>query len=188
MAHNPGVSAAASGSNRRERMVRKARLLLCMAVLFLLQTALVHRFESGPVRVDLLMLAAAFLALEADYAPALWGALALGLLRDLGSCGRLGASALVLVPASAALLFVRARLVRDSFWTDLALTFAYLLVCGAAYSLGTALVAPAVPLRAMLLGAAARAAFTTALSPLVFGALTRLGVVAPSAEAGRGST
>jgi rod shape-determining protein MreD len=158
-------------------MIRKGRLVLCVAVLFLLQVTVVHRFTHAFLRPDLLFLAAAFLALEADFTGALWSAFALGLLRDLGSGGRIGASAIVLVAASAVLVTVRRRLMRESFWPDMVLTFAYVLACGVVSALAVWALSEAGQLRELLARAAGQAAFTTALSPLVFVAFSKLGLV-----------
>lgn len=158
-------------------MVRKVRLVLCVAVLFLLQATVVHRFSVGPFRPDLLYLAAVFLALEADYPGALWGAFGIGLLSDLGSCGRLGAGPLLLVPASALLVVLRRYLMRESAWTDLVLTFAYVLAVGLVSAAFVAAFTPGGRIGELTLRALGQAVFTTALSPLVFAALTAVGVV-----------
>ena len=155
-------------------MMRKMRFILCVAVLFLLQVTVVPRFSYPPCGgPDLLLLAAAFLALEADFATALWGAFTLGLLKDLGSAAPLGVGPLLLVPTCAALNLLKDHLVRESAWTDLALTFAYVLACGMVHALAMAAFTAggAAQLVPRALG---QAAFTTALSPLVFLALTKL--------------
>jgi rod shape-determining protein MreD len=158
-------------------MVRKVRLVLCVAALFLLQATVVHRFSVGALRPDLLYLGASFLALEADFTGALWGAFGIGLLSDLGSCGRLGASTLLLVPASALLAVLRRHLMRDSAWTDLVLTFAYVLAVGLVSAAFVAAFTPGGRIAQLALRALGQAAFTAALSPLVFAALTAVGVV-----------
>ena len=162
-------------------MVRKVRFILCVAVLFLLQVTVVHRFTHRFLRPDLLCLAVIFLALEANFASALWGAFALGLLRDLGSCGRIGAGALLFLPPTAALLIVRDRLVRESPWTDLALTFAYVLACGLLSALTVSAFTSGGHLGQLTARAFGQAAFTTALSPLFFVAFANLGLVDRSA-------
>ncbi len=160
-------------------MIRKARFILCAAVLYLLQVAVVPRFSYGPLRPDLLAAAAVFLGLEADRAPVLWGAFALGLLHDLGSAGPFGLGPLLLVPVVYGLWRAKAQLVRDSALLDLGLTFAAVLAWGTARVLvGVALTAGT--LRALLPAALGQAAFTAALSPLLFLALARAGVVGPS--------
>jgi len=158
-------------------MIRKGRLALCVAVLFLLQVTVAHRFAHGALRADLLSLAAAFLALEADFEGALWGAFVLGFARDLGSCGRLGAGALTLVPLSAALALLKDRLVRESAWTDLALTFTYVMACGLAGAVGAWAFTTGGRLSELLPGAFGQAVFSAALSPLLFAALTAVGLV-----------
>jgi rod shape-determining protein MreD len=158
-------------------MVRKVRLVLCIGVLFLLQAAVVHRFSYHSLRPDLLLIASAYLALEADYRGALWSGFAIGLLRDLGSTGRLGAGALLLVPACAALALLREHLVRESFLTDLVLAGLFLL----AFSTGEAALDLAfvrgAGLRLLLAQALGQTAFSIALVPLVFAAMGGAGVV-----------
>jgi len=159
-------------------MIRTMRLTAALLVLYLLQTAFVHRFTHDFLRPDLLYLAAIFLALEADWKGALWGGFAVGLLRDLGSGGRIGASALLFVAAAGALLSVRGHLVRERPWTDLLLTFAAVLACGTAAALARAAVTPGPQCVELLKRALGQAAFTTAMAPLVFVALHRAGIVA----------
>jgi rod shape-determining protein MreD len=165
-------------------MVRKVRLALCVAVLFLLQAALVPRFSYGVLRPDLLVLVAAFLALEADYRGALWSVFAIGLLRDLGSIGRLGGSGLLLVPACAGLVLLREHLVRESFLTDLVLAGLFVL----AFSVGEAalsdLFVSGAGLRVLLTQALGQAAFTAALAPLLFAAFEGVGIVDRSSAPG----
>ncbi len=167
-------------------MVRKLRLVFCIGVLFLLQASVVHRFSYRYLRPDLLLIAAAYLALEADYAGALWCGFAIGLLRDLGSSGRLGLSALLLVPACAVLVLLREHLVRETFLTDLALAGLFILV----FSLGEA-AADFVFLRGsgagvLLAQAFGQTAFSIALTPLLFVVLGGFGVVDRSESAGAG--
>jgi len=158
-------------------MIRKGRLIICVAVLFLLQATLVHRFSQRFLRLDLLYVVVAYLALEADFKGALWGAFLVGMLRDLGSCGRLGASALLFVLATWATLWLRSYLVRESIWTDLALVFAYVLLCELAYGLGTAALTPGAQAADLLPRALGQAVFTTAVSPLLFAAFIKARVV-----------
>jgi rod shape-determining protein MreD len=157
--------------------MRKLRFAVCALVLFVVQTAIVHRFTHRFLRPDLLYAMAAFLALEADFRSALWGGFALGMLRDLGASGRLGGSALLIVLATAGLLFLRDRLLRESFVTDLVLTFAYVLVCGTAHAFATALLAPGHQSAELIQRAFGQAMFTTAVSPLLFASFTKAGLV-----------
>jgi rod shape-determining protein MreD len=174
------------GHNRRRSlhaavaMVSKLRLTACALALFLLQAAVVHRFSHRLLRPDLIYLAAAFLALEASWTGALGGAFALGLLRDLGSAGRLGTGALVLLVATAGMLLLRDRLVRESAWTDLLLAFAYVLACGLMSALATAASTPAADGPTLVAAALGQAAFTAALSPFLFAGLARAGLVRPA--------
>ncbi|MCK4283165.1 MAG: rod shape-determining protein MreD [Candidatus Brocadiae bacterium] len=160
-------------------MVRKVRFTICAAVLFVLQVTFVHRFSHRFLRPDLLYLLVIFLALEARFEGALWGAFLLGLLRDLGSCGRLGTSALLFVPATWGLLLLREHLLRESAWMDLILTFAYVLGCELVYALGVAAFAPGVQLAELMPLALGQAIFTTALGPLSFAGFARIGIVEP---------
>jgi rod shape-determining protein MreD len=158
-------------------MIRKMRFSLCVAVLFLLQATLVHRFTHRFLRPDLLYLAVIFLGLEARFSGAVGGAFAVGVLRDLGSCGRLGAGPLLLVPATALLVAARDRLVRESVLTDVALTFAFVLGCGLVSALGTWIASRGGALEELLWRAFGQAAFTTVLSPLLFAAFLKAGLV-----------
>ncbi len=159
-------------------MIRKGRLAACIAVLVLLQLSVAPRFSYRFLRPDLLLLAAAFVALEADFAAAVWAAFVLGLLRDLGSAGPVGAGPLLMVPAAAGLNALKQQLVRDSLWTDLGLTGAYVAVVGLLYGTGTALLT-AGRLSELVRAALGQAAFTTALAPLLFPLLDRTGIIRP---------
>jgi len=158
-------------------MIRRTRFALCAAILFLVQTTVAHRFSHEFLRCDLLCVAAMYLALEAEFADAMWGGFALGMLRDLGSSGQVGASALVFVLATTGVLFLRGHLLRDSFLTDLVLTFAYALWCGTVMALGTGLLTPGAQVGALLQRGFGQAAFTTAVSPLLYLLFARVGLV-----------
>ena len=137
-------------------MIRRFRFVLLAAALFLIQTALVHRFTHRFLRPDVLCVAAVYLALEAHFRDALWGGFVL---------------------ATGGLLFLRDRLMRDSFLTDLILTFAYVLFCGVVHALATAAVTTGPQSAALLERAFGQAAFTTAVGPLFFATFAKLGVV-----------
>jgi rod shape-determining protein MreD len=166
-------------------MVRRLRLIGCTAGLFLAQASVAHRFSYGVLRPDLLLIATAYLALEADYRAALWCGFGIGLLRDLGSAGPLGLSSLLLVPACAALVLLREHLMRDSFLTDFVLAGLFIL----AFSTGEAMLdlvfIRGAGLRLLTGQALGQTAFSLALAPLLFAALGGLGVVDRSAAAGR---
>lgn len=164
-------------------MIRKVRFALCVAVLFLLQVTVMHRFTYGILRPDLLYLAVIFLALEADFAGAVVGAFAIGLLRDLGSSGSLGASAVLFLPASAALVLIRGHLLRESFLTDMVLTFFYVLACDLASALGVGAFTTGGRIAELAPLAFGQALFTAALSPLVFAAFARMRLVDRSSGA-----
>ncbi len=157
-------------------MLRKGRFALCVVALYLLQATVMHRFSYRFLRPDLLLAAAAFLTLDGDLRTALWGVFIVGLLRDFGSAGALGAAPLAMVPVTALLWHLKTRLVRESPWTDLLLTFAYTLAVGLLWAGGTAAVTRArlsdlVPL------AAGQALFTTALAPFLFALCSGVGIV-----------
>lgn len=158
-------------------MIRKSRLVLCIAVLFLLQAAVVHRFSYHFLQPDLLLLAAAYLALEADFRGALWSAFAIGLLRDLGSSGRMGGSALLLVPVCAALVVLREHLMRESFLTDLALAVLFVLTFSIGEAVLSFLFVPGAGLHELLVQALGRAVFSAALTPMLYAAFGALGLV-----------
>lgn len=158
-------------------MVRKGRLILTVALLFLVQATVVHRFSYDLLRPNLLYALAAFLALEGSWRAALGGAFALGMLMDLGSAGRLGASALAMVLAAAGLFALRERLVRERAWTDIVLVFLFTLVCGLARGGAVWLCASGGSAGALGARALGQAAFTAALSPLLFAAFAEIGIV-----------
>ena len=158
-------------------MIRKLRLTACVAALLLLQTTVVHRFSYGFVRFDLLSLLVAFLALEASPKATVWSALAIGLLRDLTSCGRVGTSALLFVAGACGLLFLRERVIRQHIGTDLLLVFAFVLFCSAAWAAGEAALAGGPQLGPLLRRALGTAAFTALLSPFFFPLFEKAGFV-----------
>ncbi len=161
-------------------MLRKTRFILCTAVLLIVQVTVVQRFTYRSLRPDLLVLAAAFLSLEAGYKSALWCPFIIGVVRDLGAAGPLGLSPLLLVPASAGLHLLKEHLVRESAWTDLLLTFGYALACALGWAVLTAAFTQGTiaELAPRSLG---QATFTAALSPLFFLAFARLRIVQPHA-------
>jgi len=136
-----------------------------------------HRFAYRHVGFDLLYLLSAFLALEAGARGALGGALAIGVLRDLGSCGRLGASGVILVLATAGMLSLRDRVYRETVVMDLLLIFVFLLFCGAAEAAGVALGAAGADKKVLLGRALGQALLTTALSPPFFFLFERAGLI-----------
>ncbi len=163
-------------------MVNRIRLTLCAAALFLLQTTVLPRFSYGPLRPDVLMVLVAYLALEADPAGALWGAFLLGLLRDMGSGMHPGASALVFLPATAAVLHLRGFFLRDSFLTDFSLAAAYAVFVGTFTAVATAVFVRSPAPAHLLLRGLGQAAFTTAVSPLLFWAFAHAGIVDTSSR------
>lgn len=162
-------------------MIDRIRLTLCVAAVLLLQICIVHRFTHGALRPDLLYLVVIYLAFTARRNGALAAAFGIGLLRDLCSVGIVGLSPLLFLPATGVVLVLRDRLLRDNLWTDFLLTFGCVLCCGLAAALVTAFLTPGADAPPLLLRALGQAAFTTALSPLVYGVLGKLGVVDESA-------
>ncbi len=162
--------------DRLNQMIRKVRLALCIAALFLIQVTLAHRLSYRFLRPDLLLLCAAYLALESDFRGALWAALILGLLRDLGSAGPIGASALLMVPAAAGLNSLKEHLVRKSAVMDALLALLYFLSVGVLYAMGTVLTTSGA-LPRLMLGALGQAVYTAALSPLLFAGFDQIGLV-----------
>lgn len=123
------------------------------------------------MRPDLLLLVAAFFALETDFKAALVGAFVLGALRDLGSGGPLGVSSLLLCPVVAGAVMLRES-IRGSWGVRLAIA-ALLIV---SFSLGEnalLLLTGAPSLRFLLRQAAGQSVFTLALVPLLFPVLKR---------------
>jgi rod shape-determining protein MreD len=158
-------------------MVRRTRVVACATILFLLQASVAHRFSYGPLRPDLVALLVVYLGLEADIAPALLGAFALGILRDLGSLTPVGLSSLIYLPATAVLLAVRERIFREHALVDMIFAFCFVWGCGTVHALGVAVFLPAARTGALLARALGQATFTAALSPLFFVACTAAGIV-----------
>ena len=158
-------------------MLRKGRLLICVIVLFLLQACVSHRLSHNYLRFDFIYLLAAFLALEADFRPALWWALGLGLLRDLASTGRLGVSAAVLVPATAGVLLVRNRIYRENVIMDVLLVFLFVLLCSGAEALALTIALPGAEFVRLMGRAMGQAAYTSALAPVCFLFFERIGLI-----------
>ena len=164
-------------STTRKSITRKVRFAVCALVMVLLQVSVTYRFSYGILRLDLLFLLAAFMALEADLGAALWSALAIGLLRDLASAGRLGGSALILVPAAAGLFAVRDRMWRETALVDMVLVFGFALFCGVLEGTAVAIAGEAARWGTMLAHAFGQAAVTAALCPLFFALFRRAGLV-----------
>ena len=146
-------------------------------MLFLVQVAIAHRFRYRLVSFDLLYILAAYLALEASRKGALWGALGIGILRDLASCGRLGGSAVILVVGTAGILSMRDRVYRETVAMDLLLVFAFLLFCGFS-EVALVVLAASDADKGVLAGRAlGQALLTTALTPLFFLLYERIGLI-----------
>jgi rod shape-determining protein MreD len=139
-----------------------------MLLLLVLQAAVMHRFSTGIWRLDLPLMLAAYMALEAASGPALVCGVLIGLLRDLASQNRLGVSVLVIVPATAAVLLVRDKVYRQHVVTHIVFAFLFVFLCGMLEAAGTwALVRPA-HLGVFLKGALGRAVLTSVFAPVGF--------------------
>jgi len=158
-------------------MLRRARVAACVLVLLLLQVGVMHRFSHGWLRLDLLMLLAAYLALEGPPKGALVSALVLGLLRDFASAGRPGASAVVMVLGVLGVLLLRDKVYRHHALMQALYAFGFILFCGLLQALGTFALVRGAALRVLLPGALGQALLTSALSPLMFLVFEHLGLV-----------
>jgi len=163
-------------------MLSWRRFSLVLLVLFLLQTAFVCRYTFGVFRVDLLCLLAVFIALEADYAPALTAAFVIGLTRDLGSGGPVGMGPLTLVPVAAGIVVLRKFLLRDSFATDMVLAGAGVLAVGLVGAVMTTLFTPAARLGPLAARAFGQATLSLVVWPLLYLALNACKLVGESLE------
>lgn len=162
--HSRGAKEAAT----KVVTIRKDKLILCAALMFVLQVTISHRLSYRALRFDLLYLLVAFLALEATPSGALWSALGLGLLRDLGSSGRLGSSAVLMVLGAAGLLDLRGRLFRETALANMLLVFVFVLFCGVVDA-GVVAIAERYAQWGTLLGRAmGQALLTAAICPVLF--------------------
>jgi len=157
--------------------IRPVRFILCATVVFLLQVSVAHRFSYGMLRLDLLYLLCAFLALQVTARGALWSALLLGVLRDLASSGRLGASALVMVLVTSGLLGLRDYFYRDRIVINVVLVLLFVLFCGAGEAAVVALADHAARWGYLLRCALGQAVLTALLSPVLFFFLDLVGLV-----------
>jgi rod shape-determining protein MreD len=164
-------------------MVRKVRLAICVLTLFVCQTAIVQRFSVHHIRPDLLLLLAAYVGLEADYRHALPATFLVGLIRDLGTCGRIGASPLLLVPLCAGLIATRDHVLRESFWTDLVLATIFYCAFSVGEALLNILLISQASVRTLAVQGAGQTALTAALTPLLFAMLASIGITRPSPDA-----
>ena len=158
--------------------MRKFRFILLAFAVSVLQQSLMHRFSYGYLGIDLIGLLAAFAALSTTAGSALWAGLFLGLLRDLGSIGRLGASALSILPAVMLVRALKERFHRRNLISDITLTFLFLLCSGILYRLGLAVAASGGPIYSSWLGyALGNAALTVLLVPPFFALFRISGVI-----------
>jgi len=151
--------------------------VVCALALLLIQVAVAHRLSYGILRFDLLYLLAAYMALEASPRGALGSALFIGLLRDMGSTGPVGAGAVVVVLGVGATLWLRGRVYREMVLTDVVLVFLFVLLCGGLEATGLALLYASAQWGALMGCAFGQAVLTAALCPLMFAAYRRAGVL-----------
>jgi len=145
--------------------------------MFLLQATVAHRFSYGILRFDLLYLLAAYVALEANPRGALVSALLIGLLRDMGSTGAMGANALIMALAAWGLTAVRSHVARELILADAMLVFLFALFCGGVEAGGIALFNGSAQWGSLMGQAFGQAALTAVLCPLLFAAYRRIGLV-----------
>lgn len=144
---------------------------------FTLQQSLMHRFSAGHIGFDLIALLAAFVALAATAKSALWAGLFLGMLRDFGSTGRLGASALAILPAVMLVWALKERFHRATLVSDVTLTFLFILCFGFLHAAGMLVFSSRGVSAAYLNHAAGRAAFTCLLAPPFFALFRLAGII-----------
>jgi len=154
--------------------MRLLRWLLLALGACLLQSVVAPRYLPGPFRPELLLLMAAFVAMRGPDDEALPVCWLLGLLRDVLSCGPLGAYALMYLLIGLLLPRLRASLNPRSLVTHGLLGFAACLVVETLY-----LVADSVRLGIAPPAAAAGALFITSLAtgcltPISFHVLERM--------------
>jgi len=150
-------------------------VLAALAVSFL-QQVLAHRYGLGYARLDLIALFGAFIAISAPASAALWSGLFLGVLRDMSSIGRLGTSALSIIPAVLLVAALKERLYRRSFILDIAFAFLFMLCFGAVYATGMVIFSTGVTYR-FFYYAVVQSAYTAILVPPFFGLFRLAGIV-----------
>lgn len=158
-------------------VIRKGRLIACAAVCFLIQVTILHRLTYGILSVDLICILAVFLALEASESGALWSALGLGLLRDMGTSGRIGGSSVLLVLGAAGLVRVRDRIFRETPLPDMLLAFLFALFCGGGHAMAAVLAERYADWQALLSQAFGQAVVTAALYPFIALICDRIGLL-----------
>ena len=158
-------------------MIRRFRFGICLLGVYLLQVCLAPRFSYGVLRIDLLMLLAAFLALEAGFTGAVAGVFVVGLVRDLGAGGHLGGSALLFLLTVPPLLVLREYLLRENPLTDWILTAGWLAVTAVLIALTKALFTPGPQAGPLLTATAGQALMTALVAPLVFVLLHRTRII-----------
>lgn len=107
--------------------IRKTRLAIIALTMMIFQVSIINRFALDWGKPDLLCLLGAFLVLYGPIPDLMWGLLAIGLLRDFGSGGQFGMSALAMLPAGAVTLCFRDRFYRGGSM-DVVLCFLFMVV------------------------------------------------------------
>ncbi len=131
-----------------DNVIRKVRLVSVALVLFLVQAAVINRFSVAWGKPALLCLLAAFLSLYAPMPDLMWGVLGLGILRDCGTGGEFGISALAVLPATAVVISLRGRFFRGGAM-DVALALIFMLVFSLVEATGVILFAGVSPIWAL---------------------------------------
>ncbi len=143
----------------------------------IVQQSLMHRFSHGYISFDLIALTAAFVAFHMTGKGGLWAVLFLGVLRDLGSTGRLGAGALCFLPAVLLMWALKERFFRRTMVSGISFAFLFMLASGALYAAGMIAFSPAGASYRYLYHAAASATFTAILVPLFFVCFRLAGII-----------
>ncbi len=156
--------------------IRILRLIAAAFAVSVLQQSLMHRYSYGYISFDLIALLAAFLSINVTDRNTLWAVTGLGLLRDLGSAGRLGLSAISFLPALLLVWALKERFDRTTMVSELSLSFLFLLCAGMVYASGTLLLTPGITL-SFFGHAVGRAFFSMLLAPPLFALFTIAGII-----------
>ncbi len=156
--------------------IKTVRLIAAAAAVAVLQSCLMHRFSYACISFDLIALLAVFLALNTTAAGTLWWVLGLGLLRDLGSTGRMGLSAVSFLPAVLLVWALKERFDRTSPVSETSVSFLFLLGSGILYAAGTLLLCGGAA-SGLFCHAAGRAAFSAILAPPLFALFRFAGII-----------
>lgn len=164
-------------------MLRTVRLAICIFLLLIVQTTVLHRFSSHFISFDLLCILVAFVALETSFGAALWTGFAVGLIQDLASAGPFGLGPLLYVSGTALLVLAGDRLMRETFLIDVLLVFTFLLYVNLGRATGASVGSPGPELGVLSTKAIGAAAFSTAAALFLFPVFRRVGLVSPPESA-----